>query len=67
METFSITGHYKIYVVKLDTRCNLHACRESGVSASAGLVWDVVSPRSSTSGGSRPGKMSLLTSFLEHL
>jgi hypothetical protein len=45
MDTFSITGHYKIYVVKLDTRCNLHACRESGVSASAGLVWDVVSPR----------------------
>lgn len=28
---------YVIWGPELDTRCNLHACRESGVSASA--VW----------------------------
>ena len=59
-----------IYVVwgpELDTRCNLHACRESGVSASA--VWSGTSfPHVvNVVGWVSSGKMSLLTSFLEHL
>ena len=40
MRASSGSENHMIYVIwgpELDTRCNLHACRESGVSASA--VW----------------------------